>query len=316
MMNLTAARFRLELEALEGMNLPPYKGSTFRGGFGGVFRRIACSRRLDKCNGCLLKNTCPYGFIFESGPWEGAEVWGKFEEIPRPFVIEPPETAQTQFSAGERIDFHLVLIGKAIDYLPYFILVFKELGETGIGKGRAKFRLNRVVSLPVGGMDGETVYDGERVSNRVAVIRAADLRAEGERGDDWLHLVFQTMTRLKIDGAFVDLPEFPVLVRALLRRLSALQYFYCGERLECDFNALIAWAGEVRLTDNQTFWVDWERYSSRQDTRMHMGGLVGEAEYQGPWAEFGELLQWGEVLHVGKGATFGLGKYVIRQLTP
>ncbi|MCL6589998.1 MAG: CRISPR system precrRNA processing endoribonuclease RAMP protein Cas6 [Firmicutes bacterium] len=318
MMNLTAARFRLELVALEGMNLPPYKGSTFRGGFGGVFRRIACSRRLKSCNGCLLKNTCPYGFIFEPGAPEGAEVWGKFEEIPRPFVIEPPETAQTYFTPGEGLCFHLVLTGKAIDYLPYFILVFKELGGAGIGKGRARYKLNRVLSLPTGSGGGETVYDGVRVvSNRVAVIRPADLAGKGDCDGEELRLVFKTMTRLKTGGAFVDLPEFPVLVRALLRRLSALQYFYCGERLECDFNGLIARAGAVRLTDNQTFWADWERYSSRQDIRMHMGGLVGEAGYEGPWQEFEELLRWGEVLHVGKGATFGLGKYRIkRTLTP
>jgi len=36
------ARFRLRLKAKETLYLPTYKGSALRGGFGQVFRRIAC----------------------------------------------------------------------------------------------------------------------------------------------------------------------------------------------------------------------------------------------------------------------------------
>jgi len=42
--NLRLARYRVELEAgPEGLLLPRYKGSTLRGGFGRVFRRICCA---------------------------------------------------------------------------------------------------------------------------------------------------------------------------------------------------------------------------------------------------------------------------------
>jgi len=312
MLNLTAAKFRFELVVKEPMLLPPYKGSTLRGGFGGVFRRICCSQKqLERCGDCLLKTTCPYRLIFEPGPPEGAELWGKFEEIPRPFVIEPPETEQTEFRPGEALAFDLILIGKGLDYLPYFILVFKELGGIGIGKGRAKFELTRVASLTADGAAGEIVYDGEKVYNRFPLLKPVDPQSKFTSCCDGLRIGFKTMTRLKATGEFTVQPDFTVLIRALLRRLSALQYFYCGQKLDCDFNALISRAEAVALTDNQTRWADWERYSSRQDTRMHLGGLVGEAVYNGPWREFGELLGWGEVLHVGKGATFGLGRYEI-----
>jgi hypothetical protein len=56
---------------------------------------------------------------------------------------------------------------------------------------------------------------------------------------------------------------------------------------------------------------DWERYSSRQKTRMKMGGLMGEITYGGPVAAFEPFLRAGEILHVGKGTSFGLGKYEI-----
>jgi hypothetical protein len=46
----TIAKYRLTLEAGEkGLLLPPYKGSTLRGGFGNAFRRISCALKEANC---------------------------------------------------------------------------------------------------------------------------------------------------------------------------------------------------------------------------------------------------------------------------
>ena len=42
---------------------------------------------------------------------------------------------------------------------------------------------------------------------------------------------------------------------------------------------------------------------------MKMGGLIGEATYRGNITPFLPLLQAGAILHIGKGTSFGLGKY-------
>ncbi|HHW43833.1 MAG TPA: CRISPR system precrRNA processing endoribonuclease RAMP protein Cas6, partial [Desulfotomaculum sp.] len=68
-------------------------------------------------------------------------------------------------------------------------------------------------------------------------------------------------------------------------------------------------AAGVRLAEDYTQWVDWERFSARQDSRIKMGGVVGRALYEGEVAEFIPLLRLGELVHVGKGAVFGMGKY-------
>jgi len=311
MLNLKAVRFLFTLTVREPMVLPPYKGSTFRGGFGNVFRRIACSRRRRDCDGCLLTAACPYWLLFEPGPPAGTEMLKRFQEIPRPFVIEPEETEKTEFQPGEMLTLHLILIGKALDYLPYFILVFKELGEIGIGKRRAGYRLDRVTSIPQQEKEEAiTVYDGEKVYPYYHIVRPDNIRNTlPAETSNTLKIDFKTMTRLKAGGAFVERLDFSILVRTLFRRLSLLQYFYCGERMSIDFGAAIERAQNVSLRTDNTSWVDWERYSSRQNTRMKLGGLVGRAEYEGPWHEFAELLRWGEMTHVGKGATFGLGRY-------
>jgi hypothetical protein len=58
----------------------------------------------------------------------------------------------------------------------------------------------------------------------------------------------------------------------------------------------------VKFVKDNLRWVDWERYSSRQDTKINLGGLlVGEATYEGDLAEFMPLIRLGELIHVGKG---------------
>lgn len=44
---------------------------------------------------------------------------------------------------------------------------------------------------------------------------------------------------------------------------------------------------------------------------MKLGGLVGEAVYEGPLDGLWPILVFGQWTHVGKNATFGLGGYEI-----
>jgi hypothetical protein len=126
-----------------------------------------------------------------------------------------------------------------------------------------------------------------------------------------LTLRFLTPTRLVYGGALTDSLDFHVLLRVLLRRLSNLAYFHCGTDLQLDFRGLIAAAGQIQTVASRLRWYDWERYSSRQDARMKMGGLLGQVTYAGDLQLFLPLLRLGSHVHVGKGTSFGLGKYVL-----
>lgn len=331
--NFRVAIYEVVLEAGdEGLILPPYKGSTLRGGFGRVFRSITCSMRQKECRGCLLNGSCPYAYIFETAPPSGAEALRNYESVPRPFVLEPPLEEKTLYRPGETLTFRLVLIGKAVDYLPYFIVVFRELGEVGIGKGRKKYRLKEIVAvdplndrrapiyreqemmvrnldLSLRGRDipGLLEHYGQGAGLPAAYSRL-DLQSPNHTFPPRLTIDFLTMTRIKYEEAYTDKIEFHILIRSLLRRLSSLAYFHHGEELKLDFTGLIARAAQVKLVEDRTRWVDWERFSSRQDSKVNMGGVVGRAVYEGELMEFIPLLRLGELVHVGKGAVFGMGK--------
>ena len=81
-----------------------------------------------------------------------------------------------------------------------------------------------------------------------------------------------------------------------------------------NFKPLLAEAEKLSMRATLRWW-DWQRYSARQQTTMNLGGLVGSFELSGDSEiiqKFLPLLKIGEWLHVGKGTTFGLGKYQVR----
>ena len=126
-----------------------------------------------------------------------------------------------------------------------------------------------------------------------------------------LHLNFLTPTRLKFEGRLSPKLEFHILIRNLLRRISLLSYFHCENELDLDFKAIIQKAEEVRVEKSNLTWFDWERYSNRQDTTMKMGGFIGSITFEGNFEPFMPFLSLGEYIHVGKGTSFGLGKYKV-----
>ncbi|MEW6399396.1 MAG: CRISPR system precrRNA processing endoribonuclease RAMP protein Cas6 [Bacillota bacterium] len=313
---LRVAGYRFVLEARTPIHLPPYKGGVLRGALGTALKRVSCSLRDGDCPDCVLRPSCPYGVIFESGPGPDAERLRNFEQVARPFVLRPPSDHRTVVDAGQDLEFTLMLVGRAIEYLPYFIVVFRELGQEGIGlwsggkRGRAFLRRVNGVH-PVDGRE-ERVFDGGsgRVYNADVVVRGEDLE-EWARGlpRRALEVEFLTMTRLQHEGQLVRVPEFHVLVRALLRRLSTLAYFYHGVEVDLDFRGMISRAEGVVTEPLTLRWEGWQRYSARQKAAMDLGGLAGKVCYRGNLEEFLPLLAFGWLVHVGKNATFGLGQY-------
>jgi len=79
-----------------------------------------------------------------------------------------------------------------------------------------------------------------------------------------------------------------------------------------DFKKIIQESEEVKVKQKSLRWYDLERYSARQATKMKMGGFVGKITFEGNIEPFMPVIRAGEILHVGKGTGFGLGKYAVQ----
>jgi len=314
--DFTFSCFSFSIRAATPVYLPPYKGSTFRGGFGHAFRRACCTTARKDCADCLLKNTCVYSWVFETPVPADAQIMRKYPAAPHPFVLEPPNGGRRLYKVGERLDFRLILMGRAVDYLPYFIYSFHELGKLGIGKDRGKFFLDKVIHEPVSAntkAQGMVIYEdkGKTLIQPAAPTSWTEILEPDEQiPSDTVRISFLTPTRIKYKGRLTKDLEFHVLFRNLLRRISLLSYFHCDQRLDdSEFKDLINRAKEIRTVKQGLYWHDWQRWSNRQGTRMKLGGFLGEITYEGDLKPFWPYIRLGEYVHVGKGSSFGLGRY-------
>ena len=311
-------RFKFIAKPKDRLYLPEYKGSTLRGGFGQNLKRAVCVIKNRECKNCLLKEKCVYSYIFETPPPQDATRLRKYPYAPHPFVIEPPLERKEEYDRDEELSFNLVLIGKATEYLPYFVFAFDKLGEVGLGQGNGKYWLREVRCLKGNSDNGRLIYTGEdnTFKDSYALISGEDILEECRKyyGKRKITLNFATPTRIKYQEHFVKDLEFHILIRNLLRRISLVSYFHCDKELKVDFKSLIEMAKKVKKEDSNLSWYDWQRYSSRQNTKMLLGGFIGRVTFSFDGIDSRQFLPFillGSYIHVGKGTSFGLGKYEI-----
>lgn len=321
--------YAFRMKALETMYLPEFKGAMLRGGFGTTFKRIACPIRRfsvenihseqNPCRGCPVGSECPYRCIFEPSPPKDSQRLRNLQDIPRPFALQVPLDNRTMISAGDFLEWKVALIGKARRYLPYFLVTFQTLGEKGMGSWhegrRSRAVLDKAYAVnPLSGASAE-VYDGRSnvfdASSDIIVTGDEILKAASRIQKESVTVDFLSITRLKYNDDIVRIPEFHILVRNLLRRLSTLSYFYAGKPVDTDFTAFIQEAQAIKLENLSIQWQEWERYSGRSKGIMDFSGIVGRARYVGSISNFLPLLLFGSLVNVGKGSTFGLGQIAI-----
>jgi hypothetical protein len=328
--DLRIALFRFTLLPVQPLLVPAVnKGNMLRGGFGHAFRRLCCVPQCRDARDCPVGAPCPYKAIFEPSPPPGAESLSKNQDIPRPFVFRAPLNTQTRFEPGCPFVFELVLIGSALDFLPYFVLSFRELAAKGLGLNRARCILDRVeqVNAPSdrpGPQDRptEVIYTSEDQLFRAAKIATADdwinrLQNASSGEDDGatqrLTIRFLTPTLLRADGQVIHRPEFHHVFKRLRDRINALSTFFGGGPLNADFAELGRRAEKVRTISTDVRWSERSRTSSKTGQRHELSGFVGEATYQGQLTEFLPWLILGEFVHVGKHTAWGMGGYYMQR---
>lgn len=325
--------FRFRLMPAQPLEVPALnKGNMLRGGFGHAFRRLCCIPQCKDTKTCPLAATCPYKSVFEPSPPPGSERLSKNQDIPRPFVFRAPQTTHSRFQKGEAFEFGLVLIGRALDFLPYFVLSFRELAAEGLGLNRARCTLERVEQTGVssngaGRANRETklVYSADdQVFRATESVKAEEwVRArlvelpdpDGSAPTQRIKIRFLTPTFLRADGEVVRRPEFHHLFKRLRDRINALSTFFGDGPLDLDFWGLGERTEKVRTVSAQVEWVERFRTSSKTRQRHELSGFVGEATYEGQLDEFLPWLALGELVHVGKHTAWGNGRIELQSGT-
>ncbi|HEX4965059.1 MAG TPA: CRISPR system precrRNA processing endoribonuclease RAMP protein Cas6 [Thermoanaerobaculia bacterium] len=300
-------RLRATVSAEEPVVLPPFLGSMLRGAFGHALRRMVCVMGPEQaCADCSLRHACVYTRIFE--PYVEGEpppFLRGIDQAVRPYLFEPLAEGG-RLAPGETLRFDLLLFGQAAELAAYAVLAVERMAQAGLGTRRARFRLQQVEALSPDGAAREVFRAGAPLSG--ARITAAPPEI-APLPDGAVGLRFETPLRIKVRDHLSDRPTFRDLAFNMLRRILELAHFHVpGALIDWNFRPLLDRAESVHIGAADLAWHDWERFSQRQGTTMKLGGLVGTVTLEGDLTPFVPLLRTVEVVHVGKGATFGLGK--------
>ena len=280
---VNVAAFDFRFRARPQMRMPGYMGSAWRGGFGRALRRAVCVTGLSTCPGCPFEASCVYPYLFETAPGGEGGILAGYDRVPNPFVLAPPWDGGRVVPEGGEAGLRLTLIGRAIEHAGFARQAVVEAGLRGLGPDRGALDLASVEPLtppPIG-----------PCPDRIEIALASPLRLV-EAG--------------RLVGPAALRPRH--LLLALLRRVSTLAERHGAPPLELDYRALKARTEAAEFAETDLRWVEWARYSGRQHALLQMGGLLGALSLPlagiEPFWPFLALAPW---VHVGKGATMGLG---------
>jgi len=300
---LPIAKYKLVLQLKQEIVFSNFKGAVFRKGFGYALKKICCVVKKGSCKICFHKSKCVYNLLFEEKINNKEYRMLGFSEPPRPFVVEPPVDEKKVYKSGETFEIYILIFGNSIQFLPYLVLTFNELGKNGIGETKAKYELLTVTTI-----DNKPIYDihTQTFYNYDSTIKISfdDIKEINE-----IKIKFLTPTRIKTVGKTMDI-TFQTLIKSLIRRLTGLLLFYTDKKLECNFDEIINESEKISIKSSNLKRVEIERLTQQKNI-VKLSGVTGEIIYQGELTKFYPLLKIGEYIHIGRNTTFGLGKYEI-----
>ncbi|WP_272976129.1 CRISPR system precrRNA processing endoribonuclease RAMP protein Cas6 [Deinococcus geothermalis] len=313
-LDLPFAVLRVTLRALDMVHLPPFPGSKLEGAFGRALYRLACTQPgRETCQGCPLQTLCPYGLSYTPRLPQSLQV-ASLGTPPRPIIFRVAYGEERSLAPGELLSFGLVVVGRAVAQLPYLLAALREVGREGLGLRRGRLELEEVRSVqPYTGEEVTLLRGGELGVNLAPLLLGASdgPPVSGHR----LRLQLHSPLHIKAGGGLARELHFPVLLRALQRRMSNLEQLYGGALSRgADFTQLPLLARRIETVRQDLHLVSQLRKGSRPHQQTTMEGLVGTVDYRGDFTPFASLLRLGEQLGVGKWAHFGAGLYDLEAL--
>lgn len=302
-LSLGITRLRLFYRAAQPVTYPGFLGSTWRGALGHALKKLVCVTRLPECPQCLLYRSCAYPYVFETPAPENRPALHNLREVPHPFVLSLPFRTPP---AAESLTLGLTLFGRASAYTPYLIHALQSCAANL--RALPELSLQSVEQQP--DLSSPTWRQVYPCHGALPLAPPAIPAIPAPPGPVWIRL--HTPLRLRHIQNYVNPStfSFTALFRNLLRRIALLSEFHEINPLQLPFKDLAALSSSVPVSNPQLAWVDWTRFSSRQQARMQMGGLIGSFSVDlSPFPTLWPFLYLGQFTHAGKATSMGLGRY-------
>ncbi len=289
--------------------------NTFRGALGYSLRHVSCiqGKKSDKyaCKTCKYAKGCAYALCYETNIDHLKVDLDNLKsfEIPHLMNIDSGFPGNTVVKPNGRYSFNIRLLGNAVSIAPYIVVAAKNAAMQGIKGSIAE--LETIVDE----LAGKVIWS---MKNDNLILPEVDNFIIQE--PDWkntenceLKLNFVTPVAFKNNGKITREPDFSRIIGSLMRRYTFFEATE-GRKLNWHFTEISELAKQVRISGMNIETVSWERYSTRQEQRIPISGVIGTVSYIGPVAAFEELLNAGEILRCGRSITLGQGRINVAQI--
>ncbi|MEO0181120.1 MAG: CRISPR system precrRNA processing endoribonuclease RAMP protein Cas6 [candidate division WOR-3 bacterium] len=251
-----------------------------------------------KCDSCLLLEQCAYFYLFETPPNPEKPGTRKYPYYPHPYVIEPPLDGES---------FRIILLGKGTQFFNNLLLAVERMGQNGLGRERFRFS-------PVVFSGGFQVYKDGVITAKPIIMSIGDYIAARMRPKGKWAISFKTPTRIVHNGSLMKRFSPEGVISSLIRRLSLLIRIHEEPRVNLGLPPTEELLEGLNVLRDETHPVQHESFSGRQRKRLRLQGFMGDVVLSGGSRELWDLLIAGEIIHVGKGTSFGFGTYRIEEV--
>ena len=311
---ITLLRLVVTAAPVTKLFLPNFAGSMLRGAYGHGLRKLVCMTKALSCEGCSLRNSCPYPRLFEPYGVDITKVGLRHNQAtpPPPFIIVPPQIGHHAIEADQPFQFEIRLFGSSIHDLSLIIEAWRRALLNGLGTNKVPCHL-LTVENKLSDHD-HLIYDGSNNCLIPAPIEYSSLEIEKSSPVNDFTLVVSSPLRLQTNGKRFAIKELSVerLVMDSVRR-ARLLIAACGT--EANKNQVAAWpvndwkqsALKASLTADLK-WMEWSRQSSRQGQTINTGGWIGKIDIKNANPDVYYAIKMAEITGIGKECVFGFGR--------
>jgi hypothetical protein len=271
--------------------------------FATICKRLACRGGVTACNKCPVRADCAWYAVFSQELSADPDAIKRHQKPPLPFVFSFP-SPDTLDHEPDIIECGLVVVGIAIPHASMLL------------EGLAKLLVDE--SSPLEGEIRQLAcrdYQGTYVPLRSGTHSAQAenlvvLSAEGLPEPcswDCSSLGIRLLSPLKLirEGRQLSRFDFSLFACTLMRRVSSLAYYYGDSEFDCDYKRLASLALAVVCTEDR-----FHIHNAGNGDRK-LAGISGEGFFSGDFSELMPFLTLGTYLHAGKGAAYGMGRFML-----
>lgn len=284
------------IEFTEKMTLGENKHSYIRGIIGQSLMKNNCISDCH-CENCAGKNSCIVARFLEMKL--KVDIGFSVAEYIPPFIIICDDN-KSQYLKGDKLLFSIVFFADSIYLLPEIIRAISS-----INKFKDLYKNNINLVTVINDKKEEIYANGNLKLSRVK-IRTVNEYIENRLAisEEVSYMKIINPVRYKVKGKFVEDIDEEQLFNLLKRRIITLNALQ-GNKVEINTKC------NLIFKEKNIQWSERKRYSNKQKSSMLLGGLVGGIELEALDLENKKMLIAGELIHIGKNTSFGLGDYII-----